>query len=452
VYASAEVIHLKNGRTIWAEHVRDTGTHIEYDLGDDTYAIPKSAVDQIEAGGLRGTILVRSERVGDVYRMCIELRNENAVGADQARNQALGSAFVSAHFVLAAQSGAFASMLDAPDVALPAVARCRNERLYPVLTGEQQPGANTSPLLLLSPIILYDFPRIAQASKTRTFDGTEIDELLMLSVASLTDEEKRDARAAHPYVRELVERAEALDAQTLATLHGELTGGAREPGDETVDIAGVMIGKGARVRVFPKGRADVWDDIVRGNIDPPNVGEAVRHPQQVALFEQTHSPFVEPPLQLWARLIQAPFGFSLYGALTAASNLVHALGQTQLLLLFSLGTSLDGGWQYLWQARLPFIGYSILIPLLVTLVAFYVMHVRAHHRLVTTHSQLEAAYQQLATSAKQIESLTLLTERQRIARDLHDTLSQDLVGLIRQLDPGNLCPLCEIHNRESVEA
>jgi NarL family two-component system sensor histidine kinase YdfH len=30
--------------------------------------------------------------------------------------------------------------------------------------------------------------------------------------------------------------------------------------------------------------------------------------------------------------------------------------------------------------------------------------------------------------------LTLLTERQRIARDLHDTLSQDLVGLIRQLD------------------
>ena len=52
VYASAEVIHLKNGRTIWADHVRDTGTHIEYDLGDNTYAIPKSAVDQIDAGGV----------------------------------------------------------------------------------------------------------------------------------------------------------------------------------------------------------------------------------------------------------------------------------------------------------------------------------------------------------------------------------------------------------------
>jgi two-component system, NarL family, sensor histidine kinase YdfH len=104
------------------------------------------------------------------------------------------------------------------------------------------------------------------------------------------------------------------------------------------------------------------------------------------------------------------------------------------LLLFSLGASLEGGWQYLWQARLPFIGYSILIPLLVTLVAFYLMHIHAHHRLAMAHHQLEAAYQQLAASTRQIESLTLLTERQRIARDLHDTLSQDLVGLIRQLD------------------
>ena len=50
--ASAEVIHLKNGRTIWADHVRDTGTHIEYDLGEDTYALPKSLVDRVDAAGV----------------------------------------------------------------------------------------------------------------------------------------------------------------------------------------------------------------------------------------------------------------------------------------------------------------------------------------------------------------------------------------------------------------
>jgi tetratricopeptide (TPR) repeat protein len=50
--ASAEVIHLKNGRTIWAEHVREQGTQIEYEIGDDAYAIPKSMVERIETGGI----------------------------------------------------------------------------------------------------------------------------------------------------------------------------------------------------------------------------------------------------------------------------------------------------------------------------------------------------------------------------------------------------------------
>ncbi len=52
VSSLAEVIHLKNGRTIWADHVRENGARVEYDLGEDTYAIPKSTVDRIEAGGL----------------------------------------------------------------------------------------------------------------------------------------------------------------------------------------------------------------------------------------------------------------------------------------------------------------------------------------------------------------------------------------------------------------
>jgi hypothetical protein len=52
VRASAEVIHLKNGRTIWADHVRENGAHLEYDIGDNSYAIPKATVDHVEAGGM----------------------------------------------------------------------------------------------------------------------------------------------------------------------------------------------------------------------------------------------------------------------------------------------------------------------------------------------------------------------------------------------------------------
>jgi tetratricopeptide (TPR) repeat protein len=48
----AETIYLKNGRTILADHVRENGARYEYEIGDDTYAIPKSSVDRIEAGGM----------------------------------------------------------------------------------------------------------------------------------------------------------------------------------------------------------------------------------------------------------------------------------------------------------------------------------------------------------------------------------------------------------------
>jgi tetratricopeptide (TPR) repeat protein len=50
--APADIIHLKNGRTIWADQVRESKDRVEYDIGEDTYAIPKSSVERIEAGGI----------------------------------------------------------------------------------------------------------------------------------------------------------------------------------------------------------------------------------------------------------------------------------------------------------------------------------------------------------------------------------------------------------------
>jgi tetratricopeptide (TPR) repeat protein len=50
--ARADTIHLKNGRTILADHVRENGNRYEYEIGDDSYAIPKSTVVRVDAGGL----------------------------------------------------------------------------------------------------------------------------------------------------------------------------------------------------------------------------------------------------------------------------------------------------------------------------------------------------------------------------------------------------------------
>ncbi len=49
--APAETIVLKNGRKIWADRVHETATRVEYEIGDDSYAIPKALVDRIDEGG-----------------------------------------------------------------------------------------------------------------------------------------------------------------------------------------------------------------------------------------------------------------------------------------------------------------------------------------------------------------------------------------------------------------
>jgi tetratricopeptide (TPR) repeat protein len=64
--ASADTIHLKNGRTIVADHVRESGNRYEYEVGDDTYAIPKSSVERVEAGGMPVASSISGKRAGDI--------------------------------------------------------------------------------------------------------------------------------------------------------------------------------------------------------------------------------------------------------------------------------------------------------------------------------------------------------------------------------------------------
>ena len=85
-----------------------------------------------------------------------------------------------------------------------------------MLVGE--PGERTT--LLSSPIILEDYARIAPESPGDLFDGGEIDQLLTLSILSLTDDEKREMRGTDPRAREILERTEALTPEELMRLHG----------------------------------------------------------------------------------------------------------------------------------------------------------------------------------------------------------------------------------------
>lgn len=78
-----------------------------------------------------------------------------------------------------------------------------------------------------------------------------------------------------------------------------------------------------------------------------------------------------------------------------------------------------------------------LAPLTLFVVIYVLLFVRqneARARAQQLAEELEAANRQLSEYAAQIETLTLTAERQRMARELHDTLAQGLAGLILQLE------------------
>ncbi len=66
--------------------------------------------------------------------------------------------------------------------------------------------------------------------------------------------------------------------------------------------------------------------------------------------------------------------------------------------------------------------------------ALYKQQVQARSRAQTLLEELEAANRQLTAYAARVEELTISAERQRMARELHDTLSQGLAGLVLQLE------------------
>jgi hypothetical protein len=77
-------------------------------------------------------------------------------------------------------------------------------------------------LMLSSPVILYDHAEIAAESAGPLFDSTEIDEILTLRTLTLTDDEKRAARATDPRAAELLDRLDHLPPEMIERMHGAI--------------------------------------------------------------------------------------------------------------------------------------------------------------------------------------------------------------------------------------
>jgi len=224
---------------------------------------------------LEGEILYEAQKIeAGLFKIAVEIVNRTPVPETEVENQdaVLLRTLASTHTVLHTDEGEFVSLMDPPDSRRELAAACKNQGTWPVLVGDESAADRTT--MLSSPIILYDYPKIAAESPGELFDGTEIDEILTLRVMTMTDAEKEEMRQSDPKARRILERTESLPEDQLLKMHGvvrelrsfdeDIFGNDRRL--EEAKLNGVVLRPGDRVKIKPRSRADIMDIALTGKI------------------------------------------------------------------------------------------------------------------------------------------------------------------------------------------
>lgn len=209
----------------------------------------------------------------DVLRLRLDVHNDVECSPDVPRDEALRTALIGTHTVLAVAPGAFLSLTDPPEWARAHASACENLHTWPVLAGP----VGRSDLLLSSPIILEEHPQLAPESTVDLFDGLENDEILTLRTMVLTDAEKAEARATDPRAASIIDAVDALPPEILERLHGAIrsmgpsvhpaAGTALGMPDDGIPVFSTPIGADSP-DALPPADAPWWDPAADASVDP----------------------------------------------------------------------------------------------------------------------------------------------------------------------------------------
>jgi hypothetical protein len=149
------------------------------------------------------------------WRIALCVHNMTAVEATGLdRGAALRTSLLSTHPIVHLEGGTFSSPLEREGALGAAVAGCESINTYPIL------ATPDDDVLVGAAIVLPDHPQLAPESRGNLFDGTEIEEALVLHVMALSDGERDEIAAGDPAIRELVARTVAATPEDLVRLHG----------------------------------------------------------------------------------------------------------------------------------------------------------------------------------------------------------------------------------------
>jgi hypothetical protein len=201
----------------WDEAIERTSDHCDLSLSALLAAPLTLHIKPTEELAASLTIHAQSLPSG-AWKLHLELQNISPLssGAEARRDEALPQSLVSAHLLLGLTGGEFVSLLEPPELYIADAKACTNTGVFPVLAGDEPERS----ILLLSPIIMYDYPKTSPESAGDFFDGTEMDEMLTLRVLTLTDAEKDEMRRGDPRARRILERTEALTGEEMLKAHG----------------------------------------------------------------------------------------------------------------------------------------------------------------------------------------------------------------------------------------
>jgi len=108
----------------------------------------------------------------------------------------------------------FISQTDPGDKWEANIEACENMNTWPILVEQDDKT------MLSSPIVLYDYPEIASESMGDMFDSTEIEEALVLHMATMPEAEKEKIEQGDPKMKAMMERVESVTPEEIMSLHG----------------------------------------------------------------------------------------------------------------------------------------------------------------------------------------------------------------------------------------